>query len=255
MRPRPVTRAAAATAVTAAALLGAAGPASASSGPECPDWSAESEKPAELPDMPDTMVAGEWSEFTFRVVNDFGEPVDSLHTFLRLETNSDVNAAPELVPEIQWRPDGEWLDIGDPAGFFADAGPLEPDAYAEVPVRVRLPADTLHEAEWFIDSGVFVNRDGSCQLSDWSTYDVDFVAPGTDIGPPRPAEGAQVLGNSQAPEGDYPPLPAGGTGPFAASGGDSSSAGPPVYAVAGVTTLAIGGGTAFLLHRRRGTRA
>ncbi|WP_049567251.1 hypothetical protein [Streptomyces sp. SBT349] len=206
---------AAITAVAAVPLLtgggtshasGASHTSHASGGDECSDWSGTSRAPARLVGLPDTLVAGAWSTFTIRVENDFGVPVESLHPFVDMSLDADVEPDPAYVPDLEWRVGTGWRQIGDVSGYFAVAGPLEPGDTIDIPARVRLPEDTILDAGWFLNSGVYVNEDGPCQLSPWGVYDVAMLAPGSDPGTPEDAEGQFRPGLRSAPAGAYPPL-------------------------------------------------
>ncbi|WP_326598637.1 LPXTG cell wall anchor domain-containing protein [Streptomyces sp. NBC_01803] len=244
-------RALPATAVTAAvALTGGLVPGHASAEDACADWSGAGPAPTELTGVPETLVAGEWAEFTLRAANTFDGPVDSLHPFVFVQTTSPGgDYAAWVVATVEWHADGEWIEPGT-NGYLAVTGPLAPGEYAEARVRTRVPAGISEEMGWSVVSGVYVNAEGECQLSDWNDYEFDAMPADGDAVTAGEATGGEVVGGMLAPMGAFEELPTAGRLP------DSGpSATFPALALAATTAALVALGALLALRRRRRTRA
>ncbi|GAB2922653.1 LPXTG cell wall anchor domain-containing protein [Streptomyces mayteni] len=214
---------------------------------ECVDWALDAPVATELIGLPSTVVAGEWSEFTYRITNTLDEPVDALHAFVAAEA-VDTNASWEdswFTPELEWSVDGRWVPIEDEFGYFGSTDTLAPGEYAEARMRLRVPA-SAEGFGWAMTSGVYVDADGVCQDSDWNVYEFDVVAPGSDVEGPDDAEGSEVVGNRPAPQGGLEQIPTNGR--LAETGSDSRL---PLFALAGATAVALGVGTMVTVRRRQ----
>ncbi|MCU4747258.1 hypothetical protein OCG20_12450 [Streptomyces sp. G-5] len=213
---------------------------------ECVDWEFDAPINAELIGLPSQVVAGQWTEFTYRISNEFDKPVETLYAYAEVFgwDNEDFN---DIAIELQWFYDGAWENIEDQYGYFGETDVLAPGEYVEAQLRLKVADDAPAGSGYALSTGVYVSAEGGlCQEGEWNIYDFEIVPAGTTPDD-KPSTGTKGRGNKPAPQGEFEQLPV--TGELAATG---SSSALPMFALAGATAVGLGAGAMFLVRRRTG---
>ncbi|MDT0305874.1 LPXTG cell wall anchor domain-containing protein [Streptomyces sp. DSM 44917] len=212
---------------------------------DCEEWAENPDVVAELIGLPATVVAGEWTEFTYRITNDSDAAVEALDAFVYAEA-TDSDWEDYVVPRLEWYIDGAWSEVTDEFGYFGTTD-LEPGAQEEARLRLQVPADAPEGFGYAVSAGSYVDDAGVCQDATWNVYEFEVVPAGADVEDPGEAPGTEGEGNRPGPQGGLEELPS--TGDLAETG---SSSDLPLFALAGGTAVALGAGTLVLIRRRKG---
>ncbi|GAA1920586.1 hypothetical protein GCM10009716_31550 [Streptomyces sodiiphilus] len=211
---------------------------------ECTDIVWNEDIHTELIGLPSKVVAGQWTEFTFRVSNNSDKPMDAIDAFAEVAA-WDGEEFEDVPVTLQWSFDGTWHTVNDEWGYFGTAGSLQPGEYAEATMRLKVDASAPAGFGLVITSGVYIDENGACELSDLNVYEFDVVPAGTDVKRPEDAKGEKSKGNKPAPQGEFEQIEK--TGTLAETGADSVL---PMFALAGAAAVALGAGAVFLVRRR-----
>ncbi|MGW7292468.1 hypothetical protein ACWGIB_08755 [Streptomyces xiamenensis] len=199
----------------------------------------------ELIGLPGQVVAGQWTEFTYRISNEFDQPVETLYAFAEVYA-WDNDTFNDIAIDLQWFVDGAWESITDEYGYFGATDRLAPGEYAEAQLRLKVADDAPAGVGYALSTGIYVDADGLCQEGEFDVHYFDIVPAGTTPDD-KPSTGTKEQGNKPAPQGEFEQLPV--TGELAATG---SSPALPMFALAGATAVGLGAGAMFLVRRRTG---
>lgn len=214
---------------------------------ECTDYTWDVEAiGTELIGLPSEVVAGRWTEFTYRITNGFDQPVEELYAFAEVYAWDNKNFD-DIAIDLQWFVDGAWENIEDAWGYFGVTGVLAPGEYADARLRLKADADAPAGTGYALSTGVYVSPDGACQEGEFTTSYFDIVPAGTTPDD-TPAPSTKEPVNKPAPQGEFAQLPV--TGELAATGASSVL---PLFTLAGAAAVALGAGTMVAVRRRSGT--
>ncbi|MFD7509084.1 hypothetical protein ACFV5N_07010 [Streptomyces sp. NPDC059853] len=213
---------------------------------ECTDYAWDVEAiGTELIGLPSEVVAGQWTEFTYRITNGFDQPVEELYAFAEVYAWDNENFD-DIAIDLQWFVDGAWENIEDAWGYFGVTDVLAPGEYADARLRLKAAADAPAGTGYALSTGVYVSPDGVCQEGELNTFYFDIVPAGTTPDD-TPAPGTKEPVNKPAPQGEFEKLPV--TGELAATGASSVL---PLFTLAGAAAVALGAGTMVAVRRRSG---
>ncbi|RKN07031.1 hypothetical protein [Streptomyces radicis] len=138
---------AAGPALAAAPSGGGIGPGGDLDAESCAEFTRYGPLDIELTGIPEPVVAGEWTEFTYRVTNTYDHPVDRLYAFVELGAY-DTSGGADIAVKAQRFAHGAWRPLGaipeaDPEEgphfpYLGRTGALDPGESAEARLRIRV---------------------------------------------------------------------------------------------------------------------
>ncbi|MDT0344827.1 hypothetical protein [Streptomyces litchfieldiae] len=212
----------------------------------------------EFVDVPASVPATEWGEFTYRVTNTGTEPLSPVYAYAMMWATAEDDPEGPYPFDFEWQVNGEWRDVqfeSDYAeGHFGILRELPPGESAEARMRGR----SLENRSSSVDLSARVRYDdaaveGACYATEAAdAFVIEATGGGEPGDPTEPTEPApdETPSATPPPAGPdaEPSTPAPDPGPDLADTGTSTALG--VIAGIGAVALVAGVGVTVLVRRR-----